>query len=350
MARSVLILLFFIGSQVSLAQLSEAEIQQGYNYYNTKKNVIAAQKRLSSSSLNPNEIKFACKWLHTDSIIKNFRSFYKPSKRIDTIFSQEQWENIGLKLRKLESIKLEKNRLPAEYTLRDSSYFKKSFPVLQESKDGSLYAFIYEEAEFFRSYGRLVIEKKVDNNWKIIGMVQIPLLDLQKLKKELTVLPEEYQVINSYLLNSDDYVLAEFVQISKNINNADNFGDLSTWEKMGESASRGSMNIKDHFEKEDLFKIVKYLKNDSSGNVESSFLLGNLETISEAGYSQDLKGRTIYSFSKPFVFTSNLSCNTYAIFYVSSSGGPLNEDATLVVMQKIDGLFKTLLTPIIWIG
>lgn len=68
-----------------------------------------------------------------DSIIKNFRSFYRDHKKLGTVFNLEQKVSIDQKLRSLETIMLEKDRLKPVYEIRDFTYFKESFPVIQEA-------------------------------------------------------------------------------------------------------------------------------------------------------------------------------------------------------------------------
>ena len=231
MARSQLIILLSIFCfQWTFGQLSETEIQQGYDYYNSKI-FTSAEKNLLSTTLNPNEIEFACKWINTDSIFKNFKSqksFFNNKlsyliTNLDSAFSVDQLNSLNRKFQNLESISLKKKKLKATYELGDSSYFRQSFPVIQKAKDGNMFAFTYEEANFSKVYGRIRIEKKIKDEWYIVGWVNIPLYDLQKLKKDLAGLPQEYQVINSYMFGKDDYVLNEFIAIIDGIENPNSF-------------------------------------------------------------------------------------------------------------------------------
>ena len=172
MARSQLIILLSIFCfQWTFGQLSETEIQQGYDYYNSKI-FTSAEKNLLSTTLNPNEIEFACKWINTDSIFKNFKSqksFFNNKlsyliTNLDSAFSVDQLNSLNRKFQNLESISLKKKKLKATYELGDSSYFRQSFPVIQKAKDGNMFAFTYEEANFSKVYGRIRIEKKLKTN------------------------------------------------------------------------------------------------------------------------------------------------------------------------------------------
>ena len=132
--------------QFASGQLSEEQIQQGYDYYNSRIIHIPSDKGLPTQTLDPNQIEVVCNWMNMDSIIKNLEYIYRDHEKLDTVFSLKQRENIDRNLRNLESIILEKARLKPIYEIRGFTYFKESFPVIQESKDGGLYAFIYEES------------------------------------------------------------------------------------------------------------------------------------------------------------------------------------------------------------
>ena len=350
MYKSLSLLFTICITQISFGQLVQEEIQRGYDYYNSKKNLISAERNLSSFTLNPNQIETVCFSMNRDYIIENFFSFKKSEKKIDAVFSQEQWANIERKFRSLESIKLERQKLKSEYKLRDSSYFKQSFPIIQKSKDSSLYAFIYVEAEFSSAYGIIAIDKKLEGNWESYGRVSIPLYDSDRLANKIVHLPEEYQVINSYLAGKEDYVLNTFVPGHRESLIGNRLKDFEAWNAMGRSIFEDRVNVKEHFEKRNLVDIVENFIESKSGTIRQSMILGDLKCVTENSFSGDNKAGDIYSFSKPFIFISNITCETYAVFYVSSFGGPLNGSGHLVVMHKKDGLFQTLISHMLWIS
>ncbi len=332
--------------QFASGQLSKEEIQQGYDYYNTKEVHTLLNKNLSSHSLDPHRIENVCFWINTDSIFKNFRSLRREYKKLDSVFSLNQKESLDKKFRNLESLSLEKDRLKNVYKVRDSSYNKQSFPVIQKSKDGSLYSFIYEEVGFSRSFGRLKIEKKVKGDWEIVGTVLVPRYDRKELRRELMSLPEEYQAINSYLAGKDDFVLGQYIPFEIYLENYDGLEKFEKWEEVGVSERR----LKDHFQEEDLRNMVRHFKQASLEELEKSWLLGDLELTPKAGYSGDLDEKYLYSFSKPYVFVSSLTCDTYAVFYVSKYGGPLNGSGNIVIMRKVDGMFEISISHMLWIS
>lgn len=301
-------------------------------------------KNVPSNSLAPNKIENVCNWLNTDSIFKNFSSDYKEYKNLDSVFSLQQKESLDQKFRNLESISLDKERLKPVYEIRDSSYFKRTFPVIQQSKDGSLYAFIYEESESLKSFGKMRVEKKVVGDWKIIGMVLVPRYDPKKLKKELVELPDEYQVINSYLAGKDDFVQGKYIPFYSQDINFDSLEKFEEWDQIGFSGSK----LKDHFTKHDLQNMVRHFKQASSADIEKDYLLGDLERTPREGYSGDLDGKDLYSFSKPYVFVSSITCETYAVLYVTRYGGMLNGSGGIIIMKKIDGVFERVLSGLFW--
>lgn len=194
------------------------------------------------------------------------------------------------------------------------------------------------------------IEKKVSGDWKIIGMAQIPRFDQRKLKNELVNLSEEYQVINSYLAGKDDLVQGKYIQ-AENLNEIKNwFENLENSHKKSRSGSKDRPDLMEHFDSKNLEDVVKSLQENSSEKIDKLGLLGELERASEEGYSGELEGKNQYSFSKPYIFISNLTCKTYTVFYVSHYGGMENGSGGIVIMQKIDGMFKVLFSHMLWIS
>ena len=351
MIRSLFVLVSTIFCfQTSYCQLGNKQLEDGYNFYNSRKIHIPSDKRLPAQTLDPNQIEVVRIWMNMDSIIKNFRSLYRDHKKLETVFNLKQRESIDQKLRNLEGITLQKDRLKPVYEIRDFTYFKQSFPIIQESNDGGLYAFIYEESESSRSFGRMKIEKKVSGDWKIIGMAQIPRFDQQKLKNELVNLPEEYQVINSYLAGKNDLVQGKYIQ-AENLNEIKNWlEDLENSDKKPRSGSKDRPDLMEHFDSKNLEDIAKNLQKGSSEKIERSGLLGDLGRAPDEGYAGDLDGKYLYSFSKPYIFISNLTCKTYAVFYVSNYGGMENGSGGIVIMQKNDGMFEILISHMLWIS
>ena len=351
-------ILAIFGFQFASGQLSEEQIQQGYEYYNSRKNLIDPEKILSSVTLNPNQIENACDYINTDSIFKNFdaqksiinNKLLYLQKELDTAFTDSQLKSLNRKFQKLDSISIQKARLKSSYKLLDSSYFKQSFPIIQQSKDSSIYAFIYEESKFYDRFGRMSIEKKVDDDWKNIGGVFIPLYNLDKFRNDLIKLPEEYQVINSYLAGEKDFIAEKFIEIKSKWITSDRYKDFEAWKNMGRTIFQDRIDITKHFEKSNLVDIVNYFRSGNTGFIDESMLFTNLKCSTIESFSDYNSGSNIYSFSKPFIFTSNLTCDTYAVFYVSRFGGPLNGSGSIIVMQKKNGIFKTLISHMLWIS
>lgn len=343
-------ILAIFGFQFASGQLSDEQIQEGYNYYNSRIIHIPSDKSIPTQTLDPNQIEVVCNWMNIDSIIKNLKYIYRDHEKLDTVFNLKQRENIDRDLRSLESIILEKDRLKPIYEIRDFTYFKESFPVIQESKDGGFYAFIYEESKYSRSFGKMRIEKRISGDWKIIGTALIPRYDQKKLKNELINLPEEYQAINSYLAGKDDFVQGRYIQ-AEHVSRFNNWlEDLDNSNIKPRSGSKERLDLREHFDSKNLVDIAKNLQKGSSEKIERSGLLGELERAPDEGYAGDLDGKNLYSFSKPFIFTSNITCKTYAVFYASKYGGMENGSAAIVIMQKSDGIFKPFFSYMLWIS
>lgn len=354
-----LLIITIFNYQFTFGQLTQKRLQEGYEYYNSREIVISPDKILLSNTLNPNQIQFVCKWINSDSIVKNFEA--KRSMvgnrleylqiSLDSVFSDNQKQQLNYKLQNLERVQLEKNRLTAEYELRDSSFFRQSFPIIQMAKDSSNYVFIYEEAKFSSAFGRIRIEKMVEKEWEWVGSVMIPRFDMYEFKQRIKPLPEEYQVINSFLVGRKAKIKSEFAQIYKGSDgNYDRYACFDTWAKIQKSSFDEVKDITLHFSKSNLELIAKYLNSKILGSINDSFLLDNLQTVGSSEIANSSNKYGLYNISKPYVFKSDLDGELYAIFYWSKTDGPLNGSGNIIIMKKVNGRYVKFISRMLWIS
>ncbi|HKJ49777.1 MAG TPA: hypothetical protein VJ973_11835 [Christiangramia sp.] len=358
MKKSILVFIYtLLCFQFITGQLSNKQLEDGYQYFNTRQVIISPQKILPTQTLNPNKLEFVSSWMNTDSILKNFESkrviingrFQHLNIDLDTVFGPEELRSLDKKFKKLERVSLDLNLLKSDYKLRDSTFFMKAFPIIQKGRDSVSYAFIYEESNYWQSFGRLKIEKQVKDDWHWFGSVSIPKFDIVKTIQQLKNLPEEYQVINSFLIGKDAVVQSTFIPINGGDNSYDRYRKFVTWDNIQKSSLDEDIDVRKHFSKSNLESITDYLNNNPEGSIDEKFLLDNVQIIKSSEINGDSR-YGIYRISKPFIFHSDVDDGNYAIFYWSKVDGPLNGSGNLLIMKKEKGRYIKFLSQMLWIS
>ncbi|MCH4823656.1 hypothetical protein ML462_10785 [Gramella lutea] len=347
-------ILAIFGFQFASGQLSEKQLEDGYQYYNTRKASIPPLQILPKHTLNPNKLEFVSSWMNIDSIKKNFKSqrviidgrFQHLNIDLDSIFGPAETKSLNEKIKNLKSVMLDPKLLKSDYKLSDSSFFMKAFPIIQEGRDSISYALIYEESDHWQAFGRIRIEKQAEDDWLWFGSVIVPRFDIVKITNQLKNLPEEYQVINSFLIGKDALIQSKFIPINGGGDNYDRYSEFETWDKIQNSSLDEDIDVRKHFSKSNLASITKYLNSDPKGSIDKSFLLGNLKSLDATNKIK----YGIYKISKPFIFHSDIDNCYYAIFYWAKVDGPLNGSGNILVMKKENGRYVKFLSHMLWIS
>ena len=285
---------------------------------------------------DPNSIQHVSNYINLDSILSNYKSFRPGSKqKLDTIFSDKEKSSLNKKLQNIARVRLDPNKLSSRYTIRDTAVVNESFPVFQKSNAGSEYAFIFQKNEMVPEYARMLIYERKDDKWEILGFGQLPLFDKEAIRDRIKEFSEEYQVINSILLGSQDLIQIEFEKVFKK-----NGGYTEENFKLPE-------DLQENLGKNGLKKIMDYLNNSGTGKIDVTQLVDGLKAFPESEI-ENCREDSVIRLSKPYLF--ELEGEKFAIIYSSKINSPFNGSGSIKLLKKRKGFYEITGTLFFWIS
>lgn len=349
-------LLFWL-LQPNYAQLSQEQLELGYQFYNESNSYYPFKHYTDSVTVDPNSIEFAKDYFNYESIVSNYKPYWDlkisgyKQESLESIFDSAQIANLKKNLDEIEEVDLNREKLSSQIVFQKDR-LKESFPIIQQAKDSSFYAFVYQDFSRSPMNARIVVQRKANKKWEYMGEIEVPLFNKKAFQEELQNYSSEYQIINDFLHGKKELISKKFIQVPDDVveENFNAYLHHETWNNFHQGFNVEPIDFKVQFSKEDLRKIVIYLNSPAEGRIKERELLGNSKTISEPGF---LKRREISHgilfLSKPYIFT-NFQNEKFGIFYWEKQNGFENGSGNIVIYKLTDGVWEVLFSHMLWIS